>query len=465
MSSLDRGRRFMLFAALAAALLVVPSSLAVHVTDGVDVKVIERQQQRRRPDSERLASTRRTASRTRRRSRSARSDVNIVAAGANDYRMVTVAGGDVWLGFYVSADGGATWFNTYVPGFPSDTSAAGLASRRCKGLDARVTRSFASLPDGDLSSPASPSTATSTSPTGPWTTSSTSRGTTTRPGTPGGMSTPNVRREPAELHVRGNDGRRPGRGRLRGAGPAGFAGTFTDKEWMEIDRNAPSASPCAGNVYVALHELPRRGRELADRLQRLDGRRRDVLASRRRSRPAARPARRNNQGRTSRSGPTGRSTSPTAPSSAAPASTRSTSSSRRTAARSGASRCRRAGQRPQAPGVAFRTPTFAFVAADDTNPNVVYVAYQHLVGDYDVYVQRSTERRSDLGRRRPGERRIRARATRSSRRSTSRTATCTSPGTTSGTASTPANEALDVYYASSEQRRSAVSGLQPQRRA
>ena len=44
----------------------------------------------------------------------------------------------------------------------------------------------------------------------------------------------------------------------------------------------------------------------------------------------------------------------------------------------------------QAPGVAFRTPTFAFVAADDTNPNVVYVAYQHLSGDYDVYVQRST---------------------------------------------------------------------------
>ena len=39
MSSLDRGRRFMLFAALAAALLVVPTSLAVHVTDGVDVKV------------------------------------------------------------------------------------------------------------------------------------------------------------------------------------------------------------------------------------------------------------------------------------------------------------------------------------------------------------------------------------------------------------------------------------------
>jgi hypothetical protein len=45
---------------------------------------------------------------------------------------------------------------------------------------------------------------------------------------------------------------------------------------------------------------------------------------------------------------------------------------------------------PQAPGVAFRTPTFAFVSVDDTNPNLVYVAYQSLNGDYDIYAQRST---------------------------------------------------------------------------
>ena len=41
--------------------------------------------------------------------------------------MVTVAG-DGWLGFYLSQDGGATWFNTFVPGFVSDTSPAGQAS-------------------------------------------------------------------------------------------------------------------------------------------------------------------------------------------------------------------------------------------------------------------------------------------------------------------------------------------------
>jgi hypothetical protein len=46
---------------------------------------------------------------------------------------------------------------------------------------------------------------------------------------------------------------------------------------------------------------------------------------------------------------------------------------------------------PQAPDVAFRTPTFAFVAADDLDPDTVYVAYQSLAGDYDIYVQRSTD--------------------------------------------------------------------------
>ena len=41
--------------------------------------------------------------------------------------------------------------------------------------------------------------------------------------------------------------------------------------------------------------------------------------------------------------------------------------------------------------MAFRTPTFAFVAADDTDPDIVYVAYQSFAGDYDIYVQRSTD--------------------------------------------------------------------------
>src|SRR3970040_361200 len=59
---------------------------------------------------------------------------NIFAAGGNDYRRVPVTG-DVWFGLYVSANGGPTWFNTMTPGFPSDTSLAGLASP-LRGLDA-----------------------------------------------------------------------------------------------------------------------------------------------------------------------------------------------------------------------------------------------------------------------------------------------------------------------------------------
>jgi hypothetical protein len=47
---------------------------------------------------------------------------------------------------------------------------------------------------------------------------------------------------------------------------------------------------------------------------------------------------------------------------------------------------------PQAPGVAFRTPTFAFIATDSVDPDVIYVAYQNFAGgDYDIYVQQSTD--------------------------------------------------------------------------
>jgi len=55
---------------------------------------------------------------------------SIVAAGANDYGMAPVTG-DVWLGFYVSNDSGTSWFNTMVPGFPADTSAA-VWPHRCE---------------------------------------------------------------------------------------------------------------------------------------------------------------------------------------------------------------------------------------------------------------------------------------------------------------------------------------------
>jgi hypothetical protein len=54
-------------------------------------------------------------------------DPSVVVAGSNDYCRQTV-GGDVWTGYYRSADGGVTWENSLVPGYPGDTSSAGLAS-------------------------------------------------------------------------------------------------------------------------------------------------------------------------------------------------------------------------------------------------------------------------------------------------------------------------------------------------
>jgi hypothetical protein len=55
------------------------------------------------------------------------SDTDVVAAGANDY-CAAIVNGEVWAGYYRSEDGGATWANSLVPGYPHDTSVAGEAS-------------------------------------------------------------------------------------------------------------------------------------------------------------------------------------------------------------------------------------------------------------------------------------------------------------------------------------------------
>jgi hypothetical protein len=54
-------------------------------------------------------------------------DTDIVVAGANDY-CASIVNGDVWAGFYRSIDGGDTWSNSLVPGYPDDTSDSGEAS-------------------------------------------------------------------------------------------------------------------------------------------------------------------------------------------------------------------------------------------------------------------------------------------------------------------------------------------------
>ncbi|HYS73125.1 MAG TPA: sialidase family protein [Thermoplasmata archaeon] len=52
-------------------------------------------------------------------------DRNVLVATARDTRQ---ASGFSWAGYYRSTDGGDTWQNALVPGFPGDTSAEGLSS-------------------------------------------------------------------------------------------------------------------------------------------------------------------------------------------------------------------------------------------------------------------------------------------------------------------------------------------------
>jgi hypothetical protein len=65
---------------------------------------------------------------------STRNSIHLLA-GANDYRSVDIPNpnspderGDAWLGVFKSFDGGATWGSTLLPGYPQDTSPAGMSS-------------------------------------------------------------------------------------------------------------------------------------------------------------------------------------------------------------------------------------------------------------------------------------------------------------------------------------------------
>ncbi len=52
---------------------------------------------------------------------------NLLAIGMNDVRTLGISD-DAWQGLAVSNDGGATYTESLIPGYPGDTSAAGLAS-------------------------------------------------------------------------------------------------------------------------------------------------------------------------------------------------------------------------------------------------------------------------------------------------------------------------------------------------
>ena len=378
-----------LLVATAFALLAVPSALGSHVTDGIDVKVtndnnnVDGGTPNPSFDAQNRQSNETTVS-------ISPANPDIVAAGANDYRMVPVTA-DVWFGVYVSDDGGGTWFNTMVPGFPSDTSAAGLASPLL-GLDASgdpVVRFDAA---GNLYAAGIGFNRNFDQPDRPVDTVVYVAKYNYTPGSPGGTSTPNSAANPPNFTYAGTTIVDRGAVGFAVPGAAGFVGTFTDKEWMEIDLNSPAASPCSGSVYVAHTNFHASFGSSPIMFSRST----DGGASF--SQPKT----------ISTGGSSGTPKNQGVDVAVAPNGTIYVAYAAFQGGGNGfngiavvkSTDCGRKWSKPvfagsvndpQAPGVAFRTPTFAFVAVDDSDPNIVYVAYQSLVGDYDIYVQRSTD--------------------------------------------------------------------------
>jgi hypothetical protein len=245
---LSRTRSIAIVAGIAIALSTGGGALGAHVTDGTDAKVTN---DNNNVDGGTPTPSFDAQNRQSNETTTAISPANpsIVAAGGNDYRMVTVSG-DVWLGVYVSADSGATWFNTMVPGFPTDTSAAGLDSPLL-GLDASGDPVVRFDADGNLYVAAIAFNRNFDQPERPVDNLVYVARYDYTPGTPGGTSTPNSAANPPNFTYAGTTVVRRGAVGFAVPGSVGFAGRFTDKEWMEVDTNAPEASPCAGNVYVA----------------------------------------------------------------------------------------------------------------------------------------------------------------------------------------------------------------------
>jgi BNR repeat-like domain len=328
---------------------------------------------------------------------------DIVAESANDYRLVPHTG-DTWMPIYLSLDGGATWFgsppfpngyNTMVPGFPTDTSAAGLASPLL-GLDGagdpviRFDRSGNLLVGGiafnrNFDPGERPLDTVSFVARYQYT-----------PGTPATASTTTSAGSPPHFTYQGTSIVDRGAIGFAVPGVVGFAGNFTDKPWMEVDLNSPSASACSGNVYFAdtnFHGA--RGSSPVVFSRSTDG---GTTWSSPRT--------------ISSGGPEGASHNQGADIAVAPDGTvyvAFEAFSQQGLDTINLVKSTDCGlhwtqpvivntiDAPQAPGVAFRTPTFAFVATDTTDSNLVYVAYQSFAGDYDIYAQRSTDGGASFG--------------------------------------------------------------------
>jgi hypothetical protein len=379
-----------LISAVLVSLLVVSYVLAAHATDGTDIKVtndnnnVDGGTPTPGFDAQNRQSNETTVA-------ISPVDPSIVAAGGNDYRMVTVAG-DVWLGIYLSTDGGTTWNNTFVPGFPSDTSPAGLDSPLL-GLDASGDPVVRFDAEGNLYAAGIAFNRNFDQADRPVDNLVYVARYDYTPGTPAGSSSPNSAGNPPNFTYAYTTVVDRGAVGFAVPGVIGFAGLFTDKEWMEVDQNSPDSSLCAGNVYVAhtnFHGALGNSPIMFSRSS--DG-----------------GATFSHPMTISTGGPDGTPGNQGADIAVAPdgaiyiayaASQRGANGGSGIAIVKSTDCGKKWSQPvslgsiadPQAPGVAFRTPTFAFVSVDDLDADVVYVAYQNFVeGDYDVYVQRSTD--------------------------------------------------------------------------
>lgn len=371
-------------------LLLAPFAYASHVTGGPDVEVINDNNNvdgsvpnpgfdaKNRQSNETTVAI-------------SPANPNIVAAGANDYRMTTVFG-DGWSGLYLSDDGGGAWFNTMVPGFPSDTSPDGLVSPLL-GLDASGDPVVRFDATGNLYVAGVAFNRDFDQPDRPLDTVAYVARYAYTPGTPGGVSTPNSAANPPNFTYAGTT--IVDRGAVGFAVPPnqpwGVAGDFVDKEWMEVDANSPAASQCAGNVYVTYTSFHGAGGNYPIKFSASnDG---ATFSNPHVISTGGKQSNPRNQGSDIGIAPDGTIyvAYRTFASNADPSAINLVRSAD----------CGKhwsqpvvVGQivAPQAAGVAFRTPTFAFVAVDDTDPQIVYVAYQNYVGpDYNIYVQRSTD--------------------------------------------------------------------------
>jgi len=381
------------------SLVAVPSAKASHATDGIDVKVtidnnnVDGGINAVTPSFD--AQNRQSNEPTLAISGVASPDTNqvgdILASASNDYRMVPHTG-DSWMPIYLSFDGGGIWYNTMIPGFPTDTSLEGLTSP-LKDLDGSgdPVERFDSA--GNLYIAGIAFNRNFDQPDRPVDTVAYVARYDFTPGTPATASTTTTAGAPPHFTYVGTS--IVDRGAVGYAvpnQPYGFAGEFVDKEWMEIDLNPPEASVCAGNVYVSFTSFHGVAGSFPIKFSASS----DGGAS-------------FSQARTiSTGGQAG--TVYTQGSDIAVASNGTVYVTYRTFASNSEPAsvqvvksidCGKHWSQPvttgaitsvQAPGVAFRTPAFAFIAVDDTNPEIVYVAYQSFIGsDYDIYVQQSTD--------------------------------------------------------------------------